>query len=47
MKKKGGAEVENGNLRVWCEHCSIRIAPNEIRVASTAAHHLDPVIKDE
>jgi hypothetical protein len=34
MKKVTRAEVDNGNLKVWCEHCSIRIAPNESRVAS-------------
>jgi hypothetical protein len=34
MKKKGAAEAESSNLKVWCEHCSIRIAPNEMRVAS-------------
>ena len=32
--KKNEPEVEKHNLKVWCEHCSIRIAPNEIRVAS-------------
>ena len=34
MKKKDGASVENHSLKVWCEHCSIRIAPNEMRVTS-------------
>ena len=34
MKKAGRAEVVNTDLKVWCEHCSIRIAPNEGRVAS-------------
>ena len=34
MKKVNKAEVDNGNLKVWCESCSIRIAPNEGRVAS-------------
>ena len=34
MNKVNRAEVDNGNLKVWCEHCSIRIAPNEGRVAS-------------
>ena len=34
MKKKDAAEVGNGSLKVWCEHCSIRIAPSEMRVAS-------------
>jgi len=34
MMKVNSAEVNNGNLKVWCEHCSIRIAPNEDRVAS-------------
>ena len=34
MKKKAVAEVGDGSLKVWCEHCSIRIAPNEMRVAS-------------
>src|SRR5262245_50427977 len=40
MKKKDGAAVENRNLKVWCEHCSIRIAPSEIRVTSDGkAYH--------
>ena len=34
MKKMDRAEVENGKLKVWCEHCSIRVAPNEGSVAS-------------
>lgn len=34
MKKLNMPEVDNGNLKVWCEHCSIRIAPNEGRVSS-------------
>jgi hypothetical protein len=34
MKKLGKAEVDNSNLKVWCEHCFIRIAPNEARDAS-------------
>jgi hypothetical protein len=34
MKKVNKAEVDNGNLKVWCEHCSIRIAPNEGRIAA-------------
>lgn len=34
MKKVDRAELESNNLKVWCEHCSIRIAPNESRVAS-------------
>ena len=34
MKKKAAAEVDNGSLKVWCEHCSIRIAPSEMKVAS-------------
>lgn len=34
MKKKVAVEVGNGSLKVWCEHCSIRIAPSEMRVAS-------------
>jgi hypothetical protein len=34
MKKKDVAVAENHNLKVWCEHCSIRIAPSETRVAS-------------
>ena len=33
MKKLDRPEVDNGN-KIWCEHCSIRIAPNESRVAS-------------
>jgi hypothetical protein len=34
MKKLNRAEVDKENHKVWCEHCSIRIAPNEGRVAS-------------
>jgi hypothetical protein len=34
MKKVNRAEVGNGQLKVWCGHCSIRIAPNESSVAS-------------
>ena len=34
MKKKSPAEAENSSLKIWCEHCSIRIAPNELRVNS-------------
>jgi hypothetical protein len=34
MKKKDGAAAEKHNLKVWCEHCSIRIAPSEMRVPS-------------
>ena len=34
MKKMERAEVENCDFKVWCEHCSIRIAPNEERIAS-------------
>ena len=25
-------EVESCDFKVWCEHCSIRIAPNEERM---------------
>ena len=28
------AVVETGDLRVWCEYRSIRIAPNEDRITS-------------
>jgi hypothetical protein len=41
MKKKGGAEVENHSLKVWCEHCSIRITPNELRDAAIINIHLE------
>jgi hypothetical protein len=34
MKKMNNAAVGTGELKVWCEHCSIRIAPNVGRVAS-------------
>ena len=34
MKKMDKAEVENGNLKVWCEYCFIRVAPNEERIVS-------------
>jgi hypothetical protein len=34
MKKMGSAKVGTDELRVWCEQCSIRIAPNEGRVAA-------------
>jgi hypothetical protein len=34
MKKMNNAPVGTGELKVWCEHCSIRIAPNVDRVAS-------------
>jgi len=36
MKRKESVKVEGvkaPNFAVWCEHCSIRIAPNEERVA--------------
>jgi hypothetical protein len=33
MKKMDSAEVGSGEFKVWCEQCSIRIAPNEARVA--------------
>jgi hypothetical protein len=34
MKMDSAAVVETGDLRVWCEYCSIRIAPNEKRITS-------------
>jgi hypothetical protein len=34
MKKMNSAVVGTGEPKVWCEHCSIRIAPNVGRVAS-------------
>jgi len=46
MKKVDRAEVENSNLKVWCEHCSIRIAPNESRVASGARSTISTVTKN-
>jgi len=33
MKKIHRDEVDS-NFKVWCEYCSIRIAPNEGRIAS-------------
>ena len=33
MKKMDSAAVENCDFKVWCEYCSIRIAPNEERIA--------------
>jgi hypothetical protein len=38
MKRKESVKSDNEaiksrNFGVWCEHCSIRIAPNEERVA--------------
>ena len=27
------AEAKSDDLRVWCEHCSIRIAPHEEQIA--------------
>ena len=37
MKRKEAVKVDNEaakavNFATWCEHCSIRIAPNEERV---------------
>jgi hypothetical protein len=31
--KNANEAIKARNLGVWCEHCSIRIAPNEERVA--------------
>jgi hypothetical protein len=31
--KVNKAEVKSGDFRVWCEHCSIRIAPHEEKIA--------------
>jgi hypothetical protein len=25
----GKTEIEKSEFKVWCEHCSIRVAPNE------------------
>ena len=38
MKRKEAVKVDNEaakavNFAIWCEHCSIRIAPNEKRIA--------------
>jgi hypothetical protein len=33
VKKEDNVSTKTGNFGVWCEHCSIRIAPNEGRVA--------------
>jgi len=30
------AEGKTGDFRVWCEHCSIRIAPNEEQIVVDA-----------
>jgi len=32
MTKVEKAETRNTELKVWCEHCSIRISPNEEQV---------------
>jgi hypothetical protein len=37
MKRKESVKINNDTIKardfgVWCEHCSIRIAPNEERV---------------
>ena len=34
MKKVDNSAGENCDFKVWCEYCSIRIAPNEERIAS-------------
>src|ERR1051325_8938623 len=34
MKTNSAAVVETGDFRVWCDYCSIRIAPNEERITS-------------
>ena len=34
MKKMDSTAVENCDFKVWCEYCSIRIAPNEERITS-------------
>jgi hypothetical protein len=31
--KTASAETVDGSFRVWCDRCSIRIAPSEERVA--------------
>jgi hypothetical protein len=31
--KAAKAEIRDIHFKVWCHHCSIRIAPNEERVA--------------
>jgi hypothetical protein len=31
--KTANAEVKTADFRIWCEHCSIRIAPHEEKVA--------------
>ena len=33
MTKVEKARIKNTGLKVWCEHCSIRIAPNEEQIA--------------
>ena len=33
MKMEKKADVKNGEFRVWCDCCSIRIAPNEEQIA--------------
>ena len=32
--KSAKAEVKTVDFRVWCEHCSIRIAPHEDKIAA-------------
>jgi hypothetical protein len=35
------AEAPKGDFRVWCEHCSIRVAPNELQtVVAGKTYHL-------
>jgi hypothetical protein len=32
--KNAKAEIKTVSFRVWCEHCSIRIAPHEDKIAA-------------
>ena len=40
--KIGDAGVKECDFRVWCERCSIRIAPNEGRVALDGKTYHEP-----
>ncbi|PYR64859.1 MAG: hypothetical protein DMG20_15700 [Acidobacteria bacterium] len=46
MTKVEKAGIKSTELKVWCEHCSIRIAPNEEQiVVSEKAYHLRCYLK--
>ena len=46
MTKAEKAGIKTTELKVWCEHCSIRIAPNEEQiVVSEKTYHLRCYLK--